>query len=37
MTGKRDLNATELSPWWTHGVVIIGLAFVILSWWTSIP
>jgi len=32
---KRDLTAEELSAWWTHGIVVIGLCFMILSWWIA--
>ena len=33
MTNKRDLTAEELSSWWKHGIVFVGLSFMILSWW----
>ena len=33
VTNKRDLTAEELSSWWKHGIVLIGLSFMILSWW----
>ncbi len=33
MTHKRDLTAEELSVWWKHGIVVIGLSFMILGWW----
>lgn len=36
MKSKRDLTAEELSPWWTHGTVIVGLTLFILSWWVHV-
>jgi hypothetical protein len=35
MTNKRDMTAEELSPWWTHGVVLMAVAVMTLIWWIA--